>query len=236
MLIKEQIPSFPKLITLGELIREVAHGTTNERAISARYHSHAEREYAEDLSLEKILSLLREGKIRATGRASSEKKGTGKRWEGQQYRNHSKLRTYIDPNFWSQFVFQKTSWFSTARSETIEYVDIKLVLEDCKQHLRDDVLAHREPTEKIEERASDSDYSTPYINLMWQAIDEFKITANNQPIKETLVEWFLTQEIDGQRISRVTAEYLASFVRLPSSRTGGNRPWKVRAQQHQDAE
>src|SRR5215203_4996644 len=137
MLIKEQIPSFPKLTALGTLIDEVAHGTTNERAISAKYHSDAEREYAEDLALEKILSLLREGKIRATGRSSSEKRGTGKRWEGQQYRSHSKLRTYIDANFWSRFVFQKTSWFSTARSESMEYADIMLVFQDCKQQLRD---------------------------------------------------------------------------------------------------
>ena len=193
MLIKEQIPAFPKLTALGSLIEEVAHGTTKERAISAKYHSDAEREYAEDLALGKILGLLREGKIRATGRVSSEKKGTGKRWEGQQYRNHSKLRTYIEPEFWSRFVFQKTSWFSTARSESMEYADIKLVFEDCKQHLRDDVLAHREPIEKAEAEASSSDYFTPYIDLMWQAIDEFKITTENQPIKETLVEWFLTQ-------------------------------------------
>lgn len=238
MLIKEQIPSFPKLIALGEVIEEVAHGSSNERTISAKYHSDAEREYAEELALEKILSLLQESKIRATGRASTEKKGKGKgkRWEGQQYRNHSKLRTYIEPGFWSQFVFQKTSWFRTARNESMEYADILLVFDDCKQHLRDDVLARREITEKIDEEISHSDYSTPYIDLMRQAIEEFEITAENQPIKETLVEWFLTQEIDGQRVSRATAEYLASFVRLPSSRAGGNRPWKVRVRQHQDAE
>jgi hypothetical protein len=236
MLIKEQIPSFPKLIALGTVMMEVAHGATSDQVISTKYHSSAEREYAEDLALEKILSLLRDSKIRATGRASSEKKGVGKRWEGQQYRNHSKLRTYVDQNFWSRFVFQRTSWFGTARNESMEYADVMLVLEDCRQHLHDDVVARREPVEKIEGDDSHSDYSTPYINLMWQAIDEFKITAENQPIKETLVEWFLTHEIDGQRVSRVTAEYLASFVRLPSSRTGGNRPWKVRAQQHQDAE
>jgi hypothetical protein len=118
----------------------------------------------------------------------------------------------------------------------MEYADIFLVFDDCKQHLHDDVLAHRETAEAVDEKVSDSDYSTPYIDLMRQAIDEFEITAENQPIKETLVEWFLAQEVDGQRVSRATAEYLASFVRLPSSRTGGNRPWKVRARQPQDAE
>jgi hypothetical protein len=82
-------------------------------------------------------------------------------------------------------------------------------------------------------KTSATGYSTPYIELMMQAIGEFEISRENQPIKETLVEWFLSKKIAGQNISRATAEYLASFVRLSESRSGGNRPWKVRAQQHE---
>lgn len=228
MLIREQLPNFPELVNLSSVLRQVAHGTTNQDSISSKYYSYAEQEFAEELALDKIVSLLRQGNIRSTGRPSSEKKGTGKRWEGQQYKNHSKQRSYIEKEFWKCFVFQKHSGFRTARSENMEYADILLVLEECRDHLRDEVLAHAQDS-KQEYR--DSDYSTPYIDLMHQVIEEFDITAENQPIKETLVEWFLAQEIDGQSVSRATAEYLASFVRLPSSRTGGNRPWKIRAQQ-----
>jgi hypothetical protein len=95
-----------------------------------------------------------------------------------------------------------------------------------------DVSAHDDDV-RIEESETASDYSTPYIDLMWQAIDHFKISNDNQPIKDILVDWFLAQEIAGQSVSRATAEYLVSFVRLPISRLGGNRPWKVRAQQIQ---
>jgi hypothetical protein len=111
-----------------------------------------------------------------------------------------------------------------------------LVQDDCVKQLADDLAAHQDAAETYTESESTSNYSTPYIDLMWQAIDHFEISRENQPIKENLVEWLLTQKIAGQNISRSTAEYLASFVRLPESRAGGNRPWKVRAQQHQKDE
>jgi len=103
-----------------------------------------------------------------------------------------------------------------------------LVLDDCREQLAEEIAAHG--TAKNESEPPATEYSTPYIDLMWLAIDEFKISPQNQPIKDNLVEWFLNQEIAGQKISQATANYLASFVRLPESRTGGNRPWKVREQ------
>jgi hypothetical protein len=119
---------------------------------------------------------------------------------------------------------------NAARAEDREYTDIRLVLDDCREQLAEDIAAHKDSSQMDELDASGSEYSTPYINLMWRAIDEFKISAENQPIKDNLVQWFLNQEIAGQKISQVTANYLASFVRLPESRTGGNRPWRVREQ------
>jgi hypothetical protein len=140
------------------------------------------------------------------------------------------VRTYIDAGFWRTGIFAKSAYYNTARIDGAEYTDVLLVLDDCQRHLAEDVAAHeiaKAPTASVVE----SNYSTPYIELMWQAIDQFEIARTNQPIKENLVEWFLTKEIASQKVSRATAEYLASFVRLPESRTGGNRPWKVRAQQ-----
>jgi hypothetical protein len=123
---------------------------------------------------------------------------------------------------------------NTARIEGMEYTDILLVLDDCVRFLADEWAAHSDDLAGHGETAAvQSDYSTPYINLMWSAIDHFGISNENQPIKDNLVEWFRSQEIAGQKISKSTAEYLASFVRLPASRLGGNRPWKVRAQQLQ---
>jgi len=179
-----------------------------------------------------VMGLIRDGSIRTTGRMSVTKKGSAKRWEAQQYKQHSKVRTYVDTDFWrTAAVVKSYLGFSTARSNGREYTDILLVVDDCVAHLADEVAAHS--TADNEAVSQQTDYSTPYIDLMWQAIDHFQISSENQPIKDTLVEWFRAQEIGGQKVSRATAEYLASFVRLPESRLGGNRPWKVRARQPQ---
>ncbi len=235
MLVKDQIPAFPELISIRSIVDYVAHGVdtlVSPRSIDGMYYSPAERDYAEELACTKIISLLQEGKIRATGRLSTTKKGKAARWQAQQYKQHSKMRSYIEPAFWNRYARPKSHIIGsvhTARDETKEYTDIMVVLEDCATHLAENLAGHQNST-----GTPASDYSTPYIDLMWRAVDEFKISRENQPIKENLVEWFMGQEIEGQKVSRATAEYLASFVRLPSSRTGGNRPWRVRAQHKED--
>lgn len=232
MTVKDQIPSFPELIAPSPVRDVVAHGTDDSQAIAAKYHSTAEREHADQLALNRIIELLRGGLIRATGRVSQIRQGNAERWQVQRYKQHSRIREYIDQKFWEQAVFIKSSYLhmNTARAEDREYVDVRFVLDDCRDQLAEDIAAHRTSDREYETDVSESEYSTPYINLMWRAIDEFKISAENQPIKDNLVQWFLTQEIAGQKISQATANYLASFVRLPESRTGGNRPWKVREQ------
>lgn len=211
---------------------EVAHGTSDER--QWKYHSTAERTYAEELATEKIMSLIRGEHIRTTGRLGETKKGSASRWQSQQYKQHSKVRGYINTNFWSSAIVVKSHLgFNTARNDGSEYTDILLVLDDCREHLADEIKAHKNSSDADETSATESGYSTPYISLMWDAIDHFKISDEHQPIKESLVEWFLSQEIAGQKVSRATAEYMASFIRLPTSRLGGNRPWKARTQQAQ---
>lgn len=230
MRIKDQIPTFPELIAYYSIVQAVAHGTDNQQAIGHKYTSYAERDYAEELATKKILKLISGGQIRATGRLSITKQGPAKRWQGQKFKHHAKVRTYIPTNFWREYHSPGLPRFlQTVRNTEHEYQDVLLVLQDCVDHLHDDLTSH----EPVQAPAPPSEYSTPYIELMWQAIDEFKISGENQPIKETLVEWFMTQEIEGAKVARATAEYLASFVRLPSSRTGGNRPWKVKAKQDQ---
>jgi hypothetical protein len=139
MTVKDLIPSFPSLIGVQDVVDAVAHGTTNQQQIYAKYYSTAERVYAEELAAVKVFALLKAGQIRATGRISEIKKGSAARWEAQQYRQHSKLRTYIDAEFWRDAVFAKTARLNTARTETREYTDIRLVVGDCKEHLAEDV-------------------------------------------------------------------------------------------------
>jgi hypothetical protein len=230
MTVKDQIPSFPELIAPASVRNQVAHGSDDFQAIASKYHSIPEREHAEELAMNRIIELLRGGFIRATGRKSEIQQGNAERWQVQRYKQHSKIREYIDPEFWGQAIFIKSARLNTARAQKEEYTDIRLVFEDCRNHLAEDVAAHKVRNVTDDVDTPTLEYSTPYINLMWRAIDEFEISAENQPIKDNLVEWFLEQEIAGQKVSQVTANYLASFVRLPESRTGGNRPWKVREQ------
>jgi hypothetical protein len=230
MTVKDQIPSFPELIDVSTVRDLVAHGSDDYRVIASKYHSKPEREHVDELALDRIIELLRSGLIRATGRKSDTRQGSSERWQAQRYKQHSKIREYIDDVFWNHVIFIKSVYLNTARSKEGEYTDIRLVFDDCRNQLAEDIAAHAKANAANEPETLASEYSTPYIDLMWRAIDEFEISAENQPIKDNLVEWFLNQEIAGQKISQVTANYLASFVRLPESRTGGNRPWKVRAQ------
>lgn len=153
---------FSEIDCFFEVRDEVAHGTRDHRRIDAKYYSSAEREYAEELATAKILALVRQGHIRATGRMSETKKGPARRWEVQQYKQHSKVRTYIDRDFWRTAVFPKYHFFNTARIEGKEYTDILLVFEDCVAQLAADVSAHDDDV-RIEESETASDYPTPYI-------------------------------------------------------------------------
>src|SRR5712691_5209973 len=98
MTVRDQIPSFPELITFYQVMCEVAHGTSDERRW--KYYSTAERDYAQELATAKVMSLIRQGHIRTTGRVSEIKKGSSARWEAQQYKRHSKMRSYIEVEFW----------------------------------------------------------------------------------------------------------------------------------------
>jgi hypothetical protein len=73
----------------------------------------------------------------------------------------------------------------------------------------------------------DAAYTTPYLELMRQAIAELGISAANQPKKDTVMEWFRGRKVGEVPLSENHIGYLASFVRLPHSQKGGNRRWSV---------
>lgn len=73
---------------------------------------------------------------------------------------------------------------------------------------------------------SNTTYISPYIQLMLRAISELKISKEDQRKVEELQEWFMNQEIDGHKITQNESKSLATFIRLPSSRIGGNKKFK----------
>jgi hypothetical protein len=69
-------------------------------------------------------------------------------------------------------------------------------------------------------------YTSPYIELMKQAITELKITNENQGKHEELKTWFLSQKIENHKITANEAKLMATFVRMPASKAGGNKKFK----------
>ena len=61
-------------------------------------------------------------------------------------------------------------------------------------------------------------YVTPYMEIMYEAIDALKITNDNQPAKQTIVDWLKEKNPD---LSGREIEYLATFVRTPDMKKGG---------------
>lgn len=69
----------------------------------------------------------------------------------------------------------------------------------------------------------ESAYISPYMRLMVEAIKTLEISDDNQPIKKQIVSWLKAQTIEGVALSDREAEYLATFIRLPIYKKGGNR-------------
>ncbi|MBL4558298.1 MAG: hypothetical protein JKP98_18295 [Rhodobacteraceae bacterium] len=64
-------------------------------------------------------------------------------------------------------------------------------------------------------------YSTPYLHLMQDAIRHFGLTELHQEKKDVLSDWFRTQKIDGEPVSKNLADAMATLIRLPSAQRAG---------------
>ena len=64
-------------------------------------------------------------------------------------------------------------------------------------------------------------YSTPYMEIMVEVINELKITDTNQPLKKILTDVIIQKMTEhGLRPSQSLAEYMATIIRLPESQKG----------------
>jgi len=66
-------------------------------------------------------------------------------------------------------------------------------------------------------------YRTPYMDLLDNAIAEFRISQRYQCKKELISDWLRAQEIEGEPLSQNLADAMATLIRLPSSQRGGAR-------------
>jgi hypothetical protein len=175
-----------------------------------RHHLSPEQRAQEEARHE-LLVALRDGDLHARGRLSTQQIAP---WHTARsgWRLHSGHHTHITPEQWRG---GEMEWaFGTLTMSDGQFIDIRVP--------RFAVLAiWSEPRETPQPRATD--YRSPYLDLLHRAIAEWEITEDNQPKKESLLDWFREQTIEGEPISENLASAMATLVRLPASQRGGAR-------------
>lgn len=161
---------------------------------------------------EQLMIALRDGDLHARGRYSEARTN---RWNsaGREFGMHSGYHTPVSPAHWLEGEYRN----GALTSMNWEFIDIRMP--------RFMVLAIWPPqvAPATEQAAEAFAYTTPYLELMRQAIEHFGICEANQEKKELLVDWFQRQEIDGELVSGKLADAMATLVRLPASQRGGAR-------------
>lgn len=72
----------------------------------------------------------------------------------------------------------------------------------------------------------DFEYIPPYLSFMIQATKDLQLSANSRTSKEMIVEWLnknWPQKLDGK--SNRLIESMATLLRRPEDKKGGNTPW-----------
>jgi len=167
---------------------------------------------------EQVLVALRDGDLHAQGRFS---KTAAESWRSENglWRLHSGHHKPISPTEWLEGEFS----FLTHRLTALEweFIDIRVPRFMVKAIWPDYV-----PSADVREAASKTAYSTPYLDLMVEAVEHFQMSEANQEKKEALVEWFRAHRVEGAQISGNLAGAMATLVRLPSAQKGGaKRSW-----------
>jgi hypothetical protein len=175
-----------------------------------RHHLSPEQRAQEEAHQE-LLVALRDGDLHARGRLSTQQIAP---WHTARsgWRLHSGHHTHITPEQWRG---GEMEWaFGTLTMSDGQFIDIRVP--------RFAVLAIW-PESRETAQPPTTDYRSPYLDLLHRAIAEWEITEDNQPKKESLLDWFREQTIEGEPISENLASAMATLVRLPASQRGGAR-------------
>jgi hypothetical protein len=159
---------------------------------------------------EQLMVALRDGDLHAQGRYSEERAhpwGGAGSGSGLHSGHHSSIR----PEQWREARYLNDK----LTAMLWEFIDIRIP--------RFIVLAIWPPYVPPSMPASVDalPYTTPYLALMQEAIAQFGMSEDRQEKKDSLFEWFLTQEVDGEPISKNLADAMSTLIRLPSSQRGG---------------
>jgi hypothetical protein len=158
---------------------------------------------------EQLMVALRDGDLHAQGRYTEERPYS---WgAGNGFGLHSGYHSSISPEQWREANYLG----GKLTAMHWEFVDIRIA--------RFKVLAIW-PTYVPPSTSQSVDappYTTPYLALMQQAIEQFGLSEDWQEKKESLYEWFRTQEVDGTLVSNNLADAMSTLIRLPGAQRGG---------------
>lgn len=169
-----------------------------------------------------MLLALRDGYIRATGRRCTTRR-EGSAGGNDTWRLHATDPTLITTDDWRTGEFDVDRLMLTGPSW--QYIPIQVP--DFMVEAIWPELPHVEATPAVQNHeATTSDrepttYTMPYLQLMREAIEHFGLTALRQEKREVLLDWFRTQQIEGEPVSKNLADSMATLIRLPSAQRGG---------------
>lgn len=170
-------------------------------------------EKSEEEARSELMTALRDGDLHATGRLSlrrRERYATGySAWEF-----HSSYPQPISPGHWREGRLGHMG--KNLEYAEGEFIDIRIPRVMVLTIWPELPLDARPQTS-----GSETVYTTPYMDLMQAAIQQYGLSATHQDKKESLVAWFLEREVDGEPVSRNLAEAMATLIRLPQSQRGG---------------
>ena len=196
-----------------ELYRLVLRDETLQ--IAARPADEEPRRYPSQRSVDGLLIALRDGYVRATGRRST-LRSNGSSDGDNGWRLHATDPTLITTDEWRAGEFDTDELELTGPSW--QYIHIQVPDFMVKAIWPDWPEGDAEPASPQLDAPS---YSTPYLALMQEAIRHFGLTALHQEKKEVLSDWFRTQRVEGEPVSKNLADAMATLIRLPSAQRGG---------------
>lgn len=198
-----------------ELYRLVLRDETLQ--IAARPPADEPRRSPTQQSIERLLIALRDGYVRATGRRSMDQV---KYLENGHtvWRLHAADPSLITTDEWRAGEFDACEIALTGPSW--QYIHIQVPDFMVKALWPDWPEADAEATNPQHDEIG---YTTPYLELMQEAIRHFRLTERHQEKKEVLSDWFRTQRVEGNVVSKNLADSMATLVRLPSAQRGGSK-------------
>lgn len=174
------------------------------------------KDVASKMAWDEIQVALRDGDLHAVGRLSTERAPWLPEHDGWRY--HSGRHSSITPEQWRSG--QPSRYQSSLNLLDGHFIDIRVPRFMVLAIWPVIELTAPQPTP---DPATGEIYTTPYLDLLDQAIAANRITQRYQCKKEVLSDWFRSQEVEGEPVSQNLADAMATLIRLPSSQRGGAR-------------